>query len=277
MVEKLAQSSESLVLGGERKEMTILFSDIRGFTAISENYKNDPEGLTDLINQLLSTLSEEILKTEGTIDKYMGDCIMAFWNAPTDQADHRERAIEAAFNMQNALKQLNKNLGKFDDDELTVGIGINTGECIVGNMGSEQRFDYTVLGDSVNLASRLEGQSNNYGFPMILGQSSVEGLDPKRIIELDLISVKGKKEPERIYTLLPQNMDIPAQFIEEHGEFLKMYRSQNWQGVKAHIGKYREKLPFFNLYYDLISDRTEEYSQNPPPSDWQGVFVAKTK
>ena len=277
MVEKLAQSSESLVLGGERKEMTILFSDIRGFTAISENYKNDPEGLTDLINQLLSTLSEEILKTEGTIDKYMGDCIMAFWNAPTDQADHRERAIEAAFNMQNALKQLNKNLGKFDDDELTVGIGINTGECIVGNMGSEQRFDYTVLGDSVNLASRLEGQSNNYGFPMILGQSSVEGLDPKRIIELDLISVKGKKEPERIYTLLPENLDIPAEFIEEHGEFLKMYRSQNWQGVMAHIGKYREKLPFFNLYYDLISDRTEEYSQNPPPSDWQGVFVAKTK
>ena len=112
---------------------------------------------------------------------------------------------------------------------------------------------------------------------MILGQSSVEGLDPKRIIELDLISVKGKKEPERIYTLMPENLDIPAEFIEEHGEFLKMYRSQNWQGVMAHIGKYREKLPFFNLYYDLISDRTEEYSQNPPPSDWQGVFVAKTK
>ena len=174
MVNKLAESSESLVLGGERKEMTVLFSDIRGFTAISEKYKNDPEGLTELINQLLSTLSEEILKTEGTIDKYMGDCIMAFWNAPIDQRDHRERAIEAAFNMQNALINLNNKLGKIDQDELEIGIGINTGECIVGNMGSEQRFDYTVLGDSVNLASRLEGQSSNYGFPMILGQSSIQ-------------------------------------------------------------------------------------------------------
>ena len=279
MVEKLAQSSESLVLGGERKEMTVLFSDIRGFTAISETYKNDPEGLTDLINQLLSTLSEEILKTEGTIDKYMGDCIMAFWNAPIDQDNHRERAIESAFNMQSALKSLNEKLGKFDQDELAIGIGINTGECIVGNMGSEQRFDYTVLGDSVNLASRLEGQSNNYGFPMILGQSSIEGLDPRRVLELDLISVKGKNEPERIYTMLDVNfkMNELEEFLQDHSEFIEMYRAQEWDGAKAHIKKYAENIPSFKLYFELISNRIEAYIENPPPSDWQGVFVAETK
>ena len=157
MVEKLAQSSESLVLGGERKEMTFLFSDIRGFTAISEKYQKDPEGLTDLINQVLTVLSNEILATEGTIDKYMGDCIMAFWNAPTDQPDHRDRALQAAFAMQKALTNLNLDLERSEQDTLSVGIGINSGQCIVGNMGSEDRFDYTVLGDAVNLASRLEG------------------------------------------------------------------------------------------------------------------------
>ncbi len=277
MVSKLAESSESLVLGGERKEMTVLFSDIRGFTAISEKYKNDPEGLTDLINQLLSVLSEEILRTEGTIDKYMGDCIMAFWNAPIDQRDHRERAIEAAFNMQNALNDLNNKLGKIDQDELEIGIGINTGECIVGNMGSKQRFDYTVLGDSVNLASRLEGQSSNYGFPMILGQSSIQGLDSLRVIELDLISVKGKQEPEKIYTILPEKFEVMDQFHQDHQNFIEMYRTQNWEGVKTHILSYKEKVPSFNTYYELISNRVEEYIENPPPNDWQGVFVANTK
>ena len=279
MVEKLAQSSESLVLGGERKEMTVLFSDIRGFTAISEKYKDNPEGLTDLINQLLSTLSNEILKTEGTIDKYMGDCIMAFWNAPIDQKNHRERAIEAAFNMQIALRELNEELGRFDQDEMAIGIGINTGECIVGNMGSEQRFDYTVLGDSVNLASRLEGQSNNYGFPMILGQSSVVGISSNRVIELDLISVKGKQEPERIYTVLAEDIEIKDEkvFFDEHAKFVKMYRKQDWASAREHIEKYVKIVPSFNLYFKLISNRIEEYIENPPPSNWEGVFVAKTK
>jgi len=259
--------------------MTVLFSDIRGFTAISEKYKDNPEGLTDLINQLLSTLSNEILKTEGTIDKYMGDCIMAFWNAPIDQENHRERAIESAFNMQTALRELNEELGKFDQDEMAIGIGINTGECIVGNMGSEQRFDYTVLGDAVNLASRLEGQSNNYGFPMILGQSSVEGISSNRVIELDLISVKGKKEPERIYTVLGEDIEIEDEkvFFDEHSKFVEMYRKQDWVSAREHIKKYVKDVPSFDLYYELISNRIEEYIENPPPSDWEGVFVAKTK
>ena len=163
----LAESSESLVLGGERKEMTFLFSDIRGFTKISEQYKDDPEALTQLINQLLTVLSNSILEHGGTIDKYMGDCIMAFWNAPTDQADHRQLAIKAAHSMNEALDEFNAQTEGNLDFKLEIGIGINSGNCIVGNMGSDKRFDYTVLGDAVNLASRLESQSSNYGLHMI--------------------------------------------------------------------------------------------------------------
>ena len=145
MVEKLAQSNKSLKLGGERREMTFLFSDIRGFTAISEKYKDDPESLTVLINSILTVLSDEVLDQDGTIDKYMGDCIMAFWNAPSEDPFHREKSIEAAFKMSEALNKLNESLDRKGENKLSIGIGINSGECIVGNMGSEKRFDYTVL------------------------------------------------------------------------------------------------------------------------------------
>ena len=275
MVEKLAQSSESLVLGGERKEMTFLFSDIRGFTAISEKYQQDPEGLTELINQLLTILSNEILATEGTIDKYMGDCIMAFWNAPTDQPDHRDRALQSAFAMQKALTQLNLDLGRSEQDKLSVGIGINSGQCIVGNMGSEDRFDYTVLGDAVNLASRLEGQCSHYGFEMILGEETVKALQGHQIVELDLLAVKGKSEPVKIYTAL-ENFD-QSNFIKDHNEFLSQYRAQKWQEALDHIKKYQSQIHEFHLYYDLFLRRINELKENPPENDWQGVFVADFK
>ena len=201
MVSRLAESSESLKLGGEKKNMTFLFSDIRGFTAISESYKSNPEELTELINNLLTVLSNEILDNAGTIDKYMGDCIMAFWNAPTDQENHTDLALKASFDMEKALEEFNIEFQKQKGMELKIGIGINTGECIVGNMGSEKRFDYTVLGDPVNLASRLEGQSGTYGFQRILGQETVNALKSNvNLFELDLIQVKGKSEPVKIYT-----------------------------------------------------------------------------
>ena len=152
MVNRLAESNDALVLGGERKEMTFYFLDIRGFTKISEQYKDDPEALTQLINRLLTVLSNAILDHGGTIDKYMGDCIMAFWNAPTDQVDHRELAIKAAHAMNKALSQLNEEMKDSLNFKLEIGIGINSGNCIVGNMGSDKRFDYTVLGDAVNLS-----------------------------------------------------------------------------------------------------------------------------
>ena len=281
MVEKLAKSSESLKLGGERKEMTFLFSDIRGFTSISEKYKEDPEALTDLINNLLTVLSNEILNNEGTIDKYMGDCIMAFWNAPADDPNHRVKAIDAAFAMSEALEKLNKDLNRSDEDLLSVGIGINTGECIVGNMGSNKRFDYTVLGDSVNLASRLEGQSGNYGMQIILGKESIKNLDEHsyRIFELDMIAVKGKIEPVSIFTVFKNfnNQDANYNFSSEHTEFLKNYRSQNWAKAKEHIEKYRFSIPEFTLYYSLFLERIDDLSNQKLPEDWSGVFIAKTK
>jgi len=275
MVEKLAQSSESLVLGGERKEMTFLFSDIRGFTAISEKYQKDPEGLTDLINQVLTVLSNEILATEGTIDKYMGDCIMAFWNAPTDQPDHRDRALQAAFAMQKALTNLNLDLERSEQDTLSVGIGINSGQCIVGNMGSEDRFDYTVLGDAVNLASRLEGQCSHYGFEMILGEETAKTLQGHQIVELDMLAVKGKTEPVRIYTAL-ENFE-QGNFIEDHNQFLSFYRAQQWEEALDHIKKYQSQINEFGIYYDLFLRRIDELKENPPENDWQGVFVADFK
>ena len=281
MVEKLAQSSESLKLGGERKEMTFLFSDIRGFTSISEKYKGDPEALTDLINNLLTVLSNEILDNQGTIDKYMGDCIMAFWNAPSEDPDHREKSIDAAFAMSKALEQLNLDLNRFDDDKLSVGIGINTGECIVGNMGSDKRFDYTVLGDSVNLASRLEGQSGNYGMQIILGEGSIKGLSKEKylVCELDSIAVKGKSEPVTIFTVFNKNEanSIDDEFLSEHKEFLMKYRSKKWLEAKEHIDKYRFSKPEFTLYYTLFLERIDELSKQDLPNDWSGVFVAKTK
>ena len=175
LVAQLAQSPEKLVLGGEEREMTIMFSDVRGFTTISESYKHDPHGLTTLMNRFLTPLTNAILDRKGTIDKYMGDAIMAFWNAPLDDDQHQINACHAALDMLdridalNRLRQTEAENGGHVYIPINVGIGLNTGICVVGNMGSDLRFDYSVLGDSVNLASRLEGQSKEYGFPIIVG------------------------------------------------------------------------------------------------------------
>ena len=208
LVEQLAQSPEKLVLGGEEREMTIMFSDMRGFTSISETYKSDPQGLTALMNRFLTPLTNAILNRKGTIDKYMGDAIMAFWNAPLDDKDHHLNACEAALDMLERVDELNQAREQEAKEEgrpfipLNAGIGLNTGTCVVGNMGSDQRFDYSVFGDSVNLASRLEGQSKEYGFPIIVGSKTALAVKEKfAILELDFIMVKGKKEPEVIYAI----------------------------------------------------------------------------
>tara|TARA_B100001109_G_scaffold83307_2_gene67939 strand:+ start:801 stop:2984 length:2184 start_codon:yes stop_codon:yes gene_type:complete len=277
MVNRLAESSESLVLGGERKEMTFLFSDIRGFTKISEQYKDDPEGLTKLINQLLTVLSNAILEHGGTIDKYMGDCIMAFWNAPTDQADHRQLAIQAAHSMNEALDQFNNEAAENIDFKLEIGIGINSGNCIVGNMGSDKRFDYTVLGDAVNLASRLESQSSNYGLHMIIGENTYIDNSTFTIIEIDKIAVKGKSSAETIYTCFKSETKFAEGFIEKHKAFLQEYRRQNWEVASSLIDELMPSSNDLELYYQHMKERIQEYLANPPSSDWEGVYVAKNK
>ena len=277
MVNRLAESNESLVLGGEKKEMTFLFSDIRGFTKISEQYKEDPEALTQLINQLLTVLSNAILDHGGTIDKYMGDCIMAFWNAPTDQANHRQLAIKAAHAMNQALDEFNLSMKGNLEFELEIGIGINSGECIVGNMGSDKRFDYTVLGDSVNLASRLESQSSNYGLHMIIGENTFIEDAAFCIIEIDKIAVKGKSSAETIFTCFEAKTKFAGEFLDKHKNFLKEYRAQNWDVAKSLISELISSSDELELYYKYMSSRIEDYEINPPSADWEGVYVAKNK
>ena len=277
MVNRLAESNESLVLGGEKKEMTFLFSDIRGFTKISEQYKEDPEALTQLINQLLTVLSNAILDHGGTIDKYMGDCIMAFWNAPTDQAEHRQLAIKAAHAMNQALDNFNLSMKGNLEFELEIGIGINSGECIVGNMGSDKRFDYTVLGDSVNLASRLESQSSNYGLHMIIGENTFIDDAAFCMIEIDKIAVKGKSSAETIFTCFEVKTKFAGEFLDKHKNFLKEYRAQNWDAAKLLISELISSSDELELYYKYMGSRIEDYEINPPSADWEGVYVAKNK
>ena len=209
LVEQLARDPERLRLGGDLRSMTFLFCDIRDFTGISESLKSDPQGLIRLVNRFLDPLTDVILARRGTIDKYMGDCIMAYWNAPLDDAEHARHACEAAIAMRAALDRLNTELAREaagagrESMRIEAGIGINTGECVVGNMGSGQRFDYSVLGDAVNLASRLEGLSGRYGADIVIGEETHATVEDRfATLELDRVAVKGKQEAVRVFALL---------------------------------------------------------------------------
>jgi adenylate cyclase len=290
LVEQLAQSPEKLVLGGEEREMTILFSDVRGFTTISELYKHDPQGLTRLMNSFLTPLTNAIIDRKGTIDKYMGDAIMAFWNAPLHDAEHEINACEAALDMQDRVKLLNREReqeAKAKDApfiELNVGVGLNTGPCVVGNMGSNLRFDYSVLGDSVNLASRLEGQTKTYGLPIIIGARTAQAVKHKfALIEVDFITVKGKTEPEIIYTILGRS-EIAAsgeyeKLFELSDKMLERYRSREWNSVMNIIEESRGLAGHFGLdqLLDLYRERVCKFREAPPPADWNGVYAIETK
>ena len=199
LVKKLQNDPSLLRLGGETKRLTFLFSDIRGFTPISEKYQKNPQGLTELINRFLDNQTQIILKHGGTIDKYMGDCIMAFWGAPLDDDNQVENATKAVLEMRESLEELNERLREEGLDQINTGAGINTGLCVVGNFGSSNRFDYSVLGDSVNLAARLESSCKEYDTSLIISEySMIDGYDYKF---LDEVTVKGKSEPVKIYTI----------------------------------------------------------------------------
>jgi adenylate cyclase len=290
LIEQLAQSPEKLVLGGEEREMTIMFSDVRGFTTISESYKHDPQGLTTLMNRFLTPLTNAILARKGTIDKYMGDAIMAFWNAPLDDKQHQLNACEAAIDMLERIDELNAQReveakeGGHRYIPINVGVGLNTGTCVVGNMGSDLRFDYSVLGDSVNLASRLEGQSKEYGFPIIVGSKTALAVKDKfAILELDFIMVKGKKEPEVIYAIAGrEDIAQSGSFQRLRNltiEMLACYRSRDWEGALTAIerGRKSDDGHALEYLYNLYETRIQGYQQNPPPEDWNGAFALLTK
>ncbi|MBR0894332.1 adenylate/guanylate cyclase domain-containing protein [Bradyrhizobium tropiciagri] len=290
LVEQLAQSPERLVLGGEEREMTIMFSDMRGFTSISETYKSDPQGLTALMNRFLTPLSNAILARKGTIDKYMGDAIMAFWNAPLDDKQHQLNACDAALDMLERVGDLNRAREQEAKDgghiyvPLNIGVGLNTGTCVVGNMGSDVRFDYSVFGDSVNLASRLEGQSKEYGFPIIVGSKTALAVKEKfAILELDFIMVKGKKEPEVIYAIAGrEDVANSGRFQRLRNltiEMLACYRGRDWDGALAAIdrGRKTDDARALQSLYNLYEARIRNFEKQPPPADWNGAFALTTK
>ena len=206
LVAQLARDPSALKLGGERRNLSILFCDVRGFTTLSEKLKDEPERLTTLINRLLDPLSEAVLSEGGTIDKYIGDCVMAFWNAPLPSPDHPLRAARAAMRMLEAVEALNAELRQEQGEDapvFAIGVGINTGDCVVGNVGSRWRYDYSVLGDTVNLASRLESLSKEYGVSIVLGPATAKALQEHFVLlELDRIAVKGRSEKSAIFTIV---------------------------------------------------------------------------
>jgi adenylate cyclase len=290
LVEQLAQNPEKLVLGGEERTMTIMFSDVRGFTTISESFKDDPQGLTHLMNRLLTPTSNAIQARNGTIDKYMGDAIMAFWNAPLDDPNHEANACDAALDMLERLEELNAERKAEAEASgkpfipIKIGIGINTGRVTVGNMGSDMRFQYTVLGDAVNLASRIEGQTKSYGVPILIGARTAEAVKDKfAVVEIDFITVKGKTEPEVVYTVvgrkaLAQSSDFESVRASVH-QMLTRYRARDWTGAIKAAQACRTANGAFHLegVADLYEERIQAFEQNPPPPNWNGVFALQTK
>jgi adenylate cyclase len=266
MVEKLQKNPELLQLGGESRELSIMFTDVRGFTAISEHYGADVQGLTRIMNRYMTAMTARIIENGGTLDKYIGDAQMAFWNAPLDDPDHAVHAVDTALQMMESLDEFNAEIVKEGIPAFGMGLGINTGTVVVGNMGSTQRFDYTCLGDSVNLASRLEGQSKPYGVRIILGPHTAEAVASKySVVELDSIAVKGKKEGVKIYTLAPDT--------EQHQQFLDLYYAGQWEKAAALIPLCKTATPELEHYYDAMAERLSQGC----PAIWNGTYVATSK
>jgi adenylate cyclase len=283
LVKKLGDRRAELELGGETREMTLMFCDVRGFTQISEGLSASE--LTSLINRFLTPMTGEILDHRGTIDKYMGDAIMAFWNAPLDDPDHAAHACGAALAMIAALEALNRDLeaeaseAGIEHKPLRIGIGINTGEASVGNMGSAHRFDYSVIGDNVNLASRLEGQTKVYGVTILTGERTLALAPGVAAVELDLIRVKGKRNAERIFTILPAGEADGLEAVRAaQAGLLDAYRGMRWEEAVAAIARCRTVAPRTLMpYYDAIQERIARFTEVPPPPEWDGTYDALTK
>jgi adenylate cyclase len=281
LVAKLIKDPSLLKLGGEEKELSIMFTDVRGFTSISEHYGRDVQGLTKIMNRYMTAMTRQILENDGTLDKYIGDAQMAFWNAPLDETQHCKDAVRAALNMLDDLVKFNEEITAEGVPAFGMGLGINTGIVVVGNMGSEQRFDYTCLGDAVNLASRLEGQSKNYGVKIVLGPVTAARLGGEFFtVELDCIAVKGKTEGVTIYTVFRNPADQAGwqQARELHELMLEYYRKQQWDRarelVNSLVGEFGGGL---NDYYELWLERITEMESAELPADWDGIFRANSK
>lgn len=284
LMDELTQDPDKLRLGGEVRNLSVMFTDVRNFTTISESLS--PEALIQLMNDFLTPMTSIVMDERGTVDKYMGDAMMAFWNAPLEVKDHAYHACMAALRMADALQPINDDLkakagqeGR-DYHELRTGIGLATGPCSVGNMGAKQRFAYSALGDTVNLSSRLEGQTKGYGVPIMTDERTCHEAKDMAFLELDLLQVKGKTQPERVYTLMSDKKtgDFKT-FKTAHDQMLIKYRAQNWDDAIAacKVLKSNDIAKDMTGYYDLIITRCKKYKKAPPAENWDGVFVATAK
>ena len=285
-MQELTKNPDKLRLGGEIRDLTVLFSDIRSFTTISEGLT--PRALIQLMNDFLTPMSDVVMQNRGTIDKYMGDAMMAFWNAPLDDAQHARNACNAALQMQKALEKVNDAIKEKALKEgkepllLSAGIGINTGPCAVGNMGSKQRFAYSALGDTVNLASRLEGQTKNYGVEVLIGEQTWKSVPDMATLEADLIKVKGKDNAERIFVLLGGEEiagQVAFQELKQlHEKMINAYREKRFDQALALIAECRQKSDYnLSQLYDVYEERIKELLSQDLDDNWDGVYVATSK
>ena len=285
MVKKVSEDPGLLTLGGEERNMTILFLDIRGFSKISHGL--EPNEITTFLNIFLTPMTNILQEGKATIDKYIGDAIVAFWNAPLDDEQHEQNAARAVMTMMRSLDDLNEKYMAQSEikwpDDVRMGIGLNTGICCVGNLGSEQRFSYSMIGDAANLAARIEGLTKQYKVHVLLGESTATKLVGFAIIEADLIQVVGRPTPERVFILAGEETEAgTAEYkalIPIHEKFLTAYRAQDWKTAEGLIPQLESlaKPLDFHGYYDVMRTRIAGYKKTPPPKDWGGVYVATSK
>lgn len=277
LVNEMARDPGSYSLTGSSREMTVLFSDVRGFTTISEGLS--PTQLTELMNEFLTPMTKVIHKHRGTIDKYMGDAIMAFWGAPLSDPQHARHALLAAMDMVDQLHALENHFNAKGWPPIKIGVGLNTGEMTVGNMGSEFRLAYTVMGDAVNLGSRLEGLTKEYGVQIIVSEFTRAAVPDFAFRELDCVRVKGKERPVKIYEPLGLAADLAAADLEELAQYaqaLRLYQAQSWLPAGEEFARLQRLYPTRKLY-PLYASRATYFSQNPPGANWDGSYTFLTK
>ena len=264
VVDRILADPARAKLGGERKELTVLFSDIRGFSAFSETMR--PEELASFLGEYLTPMTELVLDSGGTLDKYIGDAVMAMWAAPVDVADHAARACEVALKMQEALVDLNARWKREGKPAITIGIGLNTGAMAVGNMGTAARFDYTVLGDQVNLGARLEALTKEYGVDILVGEGTMRAAGDGFVFrEIDLVRVKGRHGAAPVYELVGRTGKVTVD--PRFATALAAYRARDFAAARATFSE----LPDDDAA-EIMASRCAALIESAPPGDWDGIY-----
>ena len=277
LVAEMSKNPEEYSMRGESRDMTVLFSDVRDFTSISEGLT--PEGLKDMMNAYLTEMTEVIQELRGTIDKYIGDAIMAFWGAPLGDQEHAVHGVDAALLMQKRIRSMDTDFVKRGWPILHIGVGLNCGEMNVGDMGSKFRRAYTVMGDAVNIASRLEGLTKEYGIGILVSENMVKAAQGFVYREIDKVVVKGRQEGIAIFEPIGKVGEVGETQLQEIDRFhkaLELYRKQRWDDAQTQLKNLAYAAPDSKLYKVYLK-RIEYFRANPPGPAWNGLWVFTTK